>query len=70
MVETAWTKLSAHHPVIERVSELRQERKFPMQRLSGETGLFAASLSAETVQIREVGAHVFDISTVARVLYY
>jgi hypothetical protein len=40
-----------------------------MQRLSGETGLFAESLQAETAQIRKLGAHVFDIPTVLRVFY-
>ena len=61
------SKLSAHHPVIERVSRLSQERKFSMQRLSGETGLFAASLPAETAQIRKLGAHVFEIFIAIRV---
>jgi hypothetical protein len=52
-----------------RVSKLSQEREFSRQRLSDETGLFAASLSAETMQFRELGAHVFDISAVVRVFY-
>jgi hypothetical protein len=63
------SKLSAHHPVIERVSKLSEEREFSMQRLSGETGLFAESLPAETAQMRELGPHVFDISAVVRVFY-
>jgi len=67
VVETDGSKLSAYHPVIERVSKLSQERKFSMQRLSDETGLFAASLPAETTQIRETRAHVFDIFIVIRV---
>jgi hypothetical protein len=71
-VRTGWwrqdgSKLNARHPVIERVSKLSQEREFSMQRLSDETGLFAASLPAETAQIRELGAHVFDIFIVRRV---
>jgi hypothetical protein len=41
-----------------------------MQRLSDETGLFAASLPAETTEIRELGAHVFDIFIVTRVDIY
>src|SRR6516165_9260689 len=52
---------------IERVSGRSQEREFSMQRLSDETGLLAASLSAETRQVRELGAHVFDILIVPRV---
>lgn len=32
-----------------------------MQRLSDEIGQFASSLSAATTQLRELGAHVFDI---------
>ena len=43
VVETGWIELAAHHPVIEPVSNLSQEREFSMQRLSDETGLFAAS---------------------------
>jgi hypothetical protein len=38
-----------------------------MQRLSDETGLFAASLSAETTPIQKSGAHVFDMFNVKRV---
>jgi hypothetical protein len=41
-----------------------------MQRLSDETGPFAASLPAETTQIRELGAHAFDIFIVLRVRIY
>jgi hypothetical protein len=41
-----------------------------MQRLSDETGLFAAALPAETTQIRELGAHVFDIFIVKSACIY
>jgi hypothetical protein len=38
-----------------------------MQRLSGETGRFAVSLSTETAPFRKFAAHVFDIGAEMRV---
>jgi hypothetical protein len=57
LVETEEIELAAHHPVIEPVSNLSQEREFSVQRLSDKIRPFAA----ETAPIREFGTHVFVI---------
>jgi hypothetical protein len=52
---------------IERVSGRSQEREFSMQRQGDEISDFGMYSTAETVQTKKPGTHVFDISTVLRV---
>ena len=68
MVETVEIELAAHHAVIETSLLLSQEREFSGQRRCAGIGLFAQNSEAETAQVREFTAHVFEISAVLRVL--
>jgi hypothetical protein len=65
-VETGWIELAAHHAVIETSLLLTQEREFSARRPG--IGRFAQNSEAETALVRELTAHVFEISAVLRVL--
>jgi hypothetical protein len=62
VVETV--ELAAHHAVIETSLLLSQERVFSGQRRRPGIGLFAQNSEAEIALVRELTAHVFEISAV------
>ena len=60
--KTGWwgrnrSKLGAHHPVIEPVSNLTQGREFSMQRLGDKIGAFGRCWQAETTPIRDANCN-------------
>jgi hypothetical protein len=64
VVETVDIELAAHHAVVETSLLLSQEREFSLQRRRPGIGLFAQNSEAETALVRELTAHVFEISAV------